>query len=54
MCLEAKINGRIFMNLSETKLERLEVSVGFSMLIPDIIEELVCLYNAMKSLITII
>ena len=45
MCLEAKINGHTFMNLNETKLEHLMVSVGFSMLIPDVIEELVGLYN---------
>ena len=45
MCLEAKINGHTFMNLNEAKLERLKVSVGFSMLIPDVIEELVGLYD---------
>ena len=46
MYSEAKINGHTFVNLNETKLERLKVSVGFSMLIPDVIEELVGLYNS--------
>ena len=34
------------MNLTETMLECLQVLVGFSTLLPGIIEELVCLYNA--------
>ena len=41
LCLEAKISGRAFMNLTETMLERLQVSVGFSVLLPGVIEELV-------------
>ena len=43
MFIEAKISGRAFMNLNETMLERLQVSVGFSMLLPSVIEELVIL-----------
>ena len=41
----AKINGHSFLSLSEAVLDRLKVSFGFSLLVVDIIKELVCIYD---------
>ena len=41
LCLDARINGYIFLSLNESRLERFSVSVGFQFAIMDIIEYLV-------------
>ena len=40
-CLDARINGHVFLSLNESRLERFSVSVGFQFAIMDIIEYLV-------------
>ena len=40
--LVAKINGREFLNLNESRLEQFGVSLGFQCTLMDIIENLVC------------
>ena len=40
--LDAKINGRAFLNLNESRLERSGVSLGFQGILMNIIEDLVC------------
>ena len=40
-CLDARINGHIFLSLNESRLERFRVSVGFQFAIMNIIEDIV-------------
>ena len=40
-CLDARINGHIFLSLNERWLERFHVSVGFQFAITNIIEDMV-------------
>jgi hypothetical protein len=39
--LDARINGQIFLNLNESRLERFSVSFGFQLAIMNIIEDIV-------------
>lgn len=41
MIVDAKVNGRVFLRLNESRLEKLKVSSGFLWLVLDIIEDLV-------------
>ena len=38
-CLDARINGHVFLSLNESRLERFNVSVGFQFAIMNIIED---------------
>jgi hypothetical protein len=40
--LDAKINGRVFLNLNESRLTQFEISLGFKFAIMSIIEDVVC------------
>ena len=40
-CLDARINGHVFLSLNESRIKRFSVSVGFEFAIMDIIESLV-------------
>ena len=40
-CLDARINGHVFLSLNESRLERFSLSVGFQFAIMDIIEDMV-------------
>ena len=40
--LDAKINGRAFLSLNESRLEQFGVSFGFQCTLMDIIEDVVC------------
>ena len=40
-CLDARINGHVFLSLNESRLERFSVSVGFQFAIMNIIEDMV-------------
>ena len=39
--LDARINGRVFLSLNESRLERFQVSLGFQFTIMNIIEDMV-------------
>ena len=56
-CLDARINGHIFLSLNESRLERFSVSVGFQFAIMNIIEDMVSsgesLYCSITQLIPI-
>ena len=39
----AKVNGRAFLKLNESRLEKLNVSLGFQLAVLDVIDELVCI-----------
>ena len=41
LCLDARINGHVFLSLNESRLERFSVSVGFQFAIMNIIEDMV-------------
>ena len=41
LCLDARINGHIFLTLDESRLERFSVSVGFQFAIMNIVKDMV-------------
>ena len=40
--LDAKINGRVFLSLNESRLSQFGISLGFKFAIMGVIEDLVC------------
>ena len=40
--LDAKINGRVFLSLNESRLTQFGISLGFEFAIMGVIEDLVC------------
>ena len=46
-CLDARINGHVFLSLNESRLERFSVSVGFQFAIMNIIEDMVSSWESL-------
>ena len=46
-CLDARINGHIFLSLNESRLERFSVSIGFQFAIMNIIKDMVSSWESL-------
>ena len=52
LCLDARINGHVFLSLNKSRLEYFSVSVGFQFAIVNIIEDMVSSWESIYCNIT--